>query len=227
MMMCSALSSFDPMINLSILDLIGKHLLLIFVFCFIYSSCFIKPTGIGLFNSSLIVELLPGLKSLFKNYLSVVCILISMFMLILWVNFLGMLPFSFCSSSHMSFNLSLSIPLWLGGIIWMIKTFRYYWVSHFVPLGCPVVLAPFLVIVEVISAIIRPISLSIRLMSNMIAGHMILGLMWESMWGVNMVVLLLILLVTSCFLAFELGVCVIQSYVFSTLMSLYWKESVA
>jgi ATP synthase subunit 6 len=90
---------------------------------------------------------------------------------------------------------------------------------HLVPSGSPFALSPFIALLEVISCLIRPVSLSVRLISNIIAGHLLLGLIGSfcinhingSFVGITLSVL-------------ELGVCVIQSYVFVVLCILYSLE---
>merc|ERR1712152_19918 len=95
---------------------------------------------------------------------------------------------------------------------------------HLVPRGTPYVLMPFMVIIEIISISIRPLTLSVRLAANIIAGHMLIVLVRGPLasigWTISFVILLgLILLV-----ALEVAVSIIQSYVFRTLMSLYIIE---
>lgn len=96
--------------------------------------------------------------------------------------------------------------------------------AHLVPLGTPGVLMPFMVLVELVRNIIRPITLSVRLAANMVAGHLLMVLLggfilsqnFFSFLGTSLVGLVLTLL--------EIAVCFIQAYVFVTLLTLYSVE---
>ncbi|KYQ46787.1 ATP synthase subunit a, partial [Trachymyrmex zeteki] len=97
--------------------------------------------------------------------------------------------------------------------------------SHLTPMGTPFVLMPFMVIIESIRLIIRPITLSIRLAANMIAGHLLLSLLGLSGAGLRSFVILLVLVVAQLILfVLEIFVSLIQAYVFSILSALYRKE---
>merc|ERR1712141_691747 len=111
----------------------------------------------------------------------------------------GLAPYIFTSSSHISFTLTLAMPIWLGRIVFSIKNQYNNLFAHLVPRGTPVALMPVIVIIETVRNIIRPITLSIRLAANIVAGN-----------------LLLIIL--------EIAVACIQSYVFTILSSLYLNE---
>merc|ERR1719458_1335363 len=118
---------------------------------------------------------------------------------------MGLAPYIFTSSSHISFTLTLAIPIWIGRIIFSIKNQYNSLFAHLVPRGTPVALIPIIVIIETVRNIIRPGTLSIRLAAR---GLVILGL-----------IIRLILL-----LCLELAVACIQAYVFTILRSLYLNE---
>ena len=95
--------------------------------------------------------------------------------------------------------------------------------AHLVPLGCPVILIPFMVVIERIRLVIRPLTLSIRLTANMIAGHIIMALI--SMGSINRGTVLLSSIASEVLVTMlEIGVAVIQPYVFFILLSLYSQE---
>jgi len=94
---------------------------------------------------------------------------------------------------------------------------------HLVPLGTPIPLRVFIVLIETTSNLIRPITLSVRLAANIIAGHLLLRLLRRinenvpiAFWGVSIILTLLLIL--------EYAVAIIQRYVFITLLSLYLNE---
>nr|AML26192.1 ATP synthase F0 subunit 6 [Scolytinae sp. BMNH 1274291] len=148
----------------------------------------------------------------------------SLFTFIMMNNFLGLFPYIFTSSSHMSFTLALSLPLWLSFMIfgWINNTTHMF--AHLVPQGAPSVLLPFLVIIETTSNIIRPGTLAIRLTANMIAGHLLLTLLGNSGPSLSTSLLSILIVAQILLLTLESAVAIIQAYVFSILMTLYSSE---
>nr|QXT59953.1 ATP synthase membrane subunit 6 [Myzocallis boerneri] len=143
---------------------------------------------------------------------------ISLFMFIFLNNFLGLFPYIFSSSSHMIFSMTLAMPFWLFFILLSSIKNTKNMIAHLIPLSTPIMLAPLMTIIETMSIIIRPFSLSIRLTANMIAGHLLMTLLnYNSM-------MIIILLIQMFMMTFELCVALIQSYVFSILSSLYSSE---
>nr|YP_009128688.1 ATP synthase F0 subunit 6 [Lyreidus brevifrons]AJR19293.1 ATP synthase F0 subunit 6 [Lyreidus brevifrons] len=149
---------------------------------------------------------------------------VAMFSLILFNNFLGLLPYVFNSSSHMVMTLSLSLPLWVTLMIYGWVNHTQHMFAHLVPQGTPAALMPFMVLIETISNIIRPGTLAIRLAANMIAGHLLLTLLGGT--GPSLTYSLISILIFSqiLLLILESAVAVIQSYVFAVLSTLYTSE---
>nr|YP_009864995.1 ATP synthase F0 subunit 6 [Carpilius maculatus]QKE42633.1 ATP synthase F0 subunit 6 [Carpilius maculatus] len=149
---------------------------------------------------------------------------ISLFSLIVFNNFLGLLPYVFTSSSHMAMTLSLSLPLWVTLMIfgWMNHTQHMF--AHLVPQGTPFVLMPFMVLIETISNIIRPGTLAIRLAANMIAGHLLLTLLGGTGSSLPISILSILIFSQMLLLILESAVAIIQSYVFAVLSTLYTSE---
>nr|QZZ18275.1 ATP synthase F0 subunit 6 [Elbelus tripunctatus] len=149
-------------------------------------------------------------------------IMISLFMFILINNVMGLLPYLFTSSSHLVYSLSMSLPLWISLMMygWINKYNSMF--SHTLPTGTPPVLMPFMVMIETISNLIRPGSLSVRLTANMIAGHLLMSLLGNNSSG--MILIISLMLIYLVLMMFELAVAIIQSYVFLTLSTLYSSE---
>nr|YP_010384928.1 ATP synthase F0 subunit 6 [Pinnotheres pholadis]UPL64925.1 ATP synthase F0 subunit 6 [Pinnotheres pholadis] len=151
-------------------------------------------------------------------------LLASLFSIIVFNNFLGLLPFIFTSSSHLVMTLSLSLPLWITIMVfgWIKHTQHMF--AHLVPQGTPPLLMPFMVLIETISNIIRPGTLAVRLAANMIAGHLLLTLLGST--GPTLSSTILVLLISSqiLLLILESAVAIIQSYVFAVLSTLYTSE---
>nr|YP_009742198.1 ATP synthase F0 subunit 6 [Scolytus schevyrewi]QID77588.1 ATP synthase F0 subunit 6 [Scolytus schevyrewi] len=165
-------------------------------------------------------------KTLIKqeNFKGSTIIFMSLFLMILINNFMGLFPYIFTSSSHMNFALTLSIPLWMSFMLfgWINNTISMF--AHLVPQGAPSVLLPFLVIVESVSNVIRPGTLAIRLSANMIAGHLLLTLLGNSGANLTILALNILIMVQIILLLLESAVAMIQAYVFSILTTLYSSE---
>lgn len=149
------------------------------------------------------------------------------FITITVVNLLGMAPHTFSLSSHLIFTLSLGLPLWTSIILSSLFSSPYQSVAHFLPEGAPEWLNPFLVLVETVSVIVRPLTLSFRLAANMTAGHVILSLISSyftpTLFLLKLTACPLILLITFYSL-FEFAICLIQGYIFCLLLSLYRED---
>nr|YP_010363728.1 ATP synthase F0 subunit 6 [Menacanthus cornutus]UNZ12995.1 ATP synthase F0 subunit 6 [Menacanthus cornutus] len=151
-------------------------------------------------------------------------IFISLFWIILVMNILGLYPYVFSMTSHFIFNLSLSLPLWLACMMMGLWKNLDHIMAHLTPEGCPPILIPFMVLVEMISSLIRPFTLALRLMSNMLAGHLVLALISLGMTKFTGIMFGLLMFIHTGMLMFELGVAFIQAYIFTYLMLLYWEE---
>lgn len=137
----------------------------------------------------------------------------------------SLLPYIFCCPTQPVYVLSCSFPIWLGYMRVYIKSNSTSIWAHCLPSGTPVALWPLIVCVELIRSLIRPVTLSVRLIANIIAGHLLLGLVRRKFgvvnWALNIVLLPALVGLTSL----EIGVRVIQPYVFSLLVTLYVREA--
>lgn len=149
---------------------------------------------------------------------------INLFSIILFNNFLGLFPYIFTSSSHLTFTLALSLPLWLSFIIygWINNTNHIF--CHLVPQGTPGVLMPFMVCIETIRNVIRPGTLAVRLTANIIAGHLLITLLGNTGPGMATILVSLLIITQIALLMLESAVSIIQSYVFAVLSTLYSSE---
>lgn len=149
---------------------------------------------------------------------------IRLFMFIVGNNFLGLTPYVFTSSRHLSFTLSLALPLWLGRIVFsLVKQFNHN-IAHLVPLGTPAPLIPVIVIIETVRSIIRPGTLAVRLAANIVAGHLLLVLLGRQGPNLGGLVLCGLIVGLLALIVLECAVACIQAYVFTILRSLYVSE---
>jgi len=219
-------SSFDPSVKI-----FSIRLILNWVSVFI--GIFIFPQIFWLINSQwrktflkVILYLDKELRAVFGKLTiqGTIFIFIRIFFFIIFSNFIGLFPYIFTRTSHLSITLVLALPIWLGSIAYSIVLQYNNLLAHLVPVGTPAFLMPIIVVIETIRNVIRPITLSIRLAANIVAGHLLLTLLGSQ--GPNMSFFLLMVLIISIvlLLLLEVAVACIQSYVFTILSSLYLNE---
>ena len=148
----------------------------------------------------------------------------AMFIFILTTNFLGLFPYVFTRSRHLRFTLRLSLPLWLGSVLYRIFVQFNSNIAHLVPVGTPGALMPVMVLIERVRTIIRPGTLAVRLAANMVAGHLLLTLLGSQGPNLGGVTLACLMLALVGLLMLECGVACIQAHVFTILSSLYLAE---
>nr|ASY97575.1 ATP synthase F0 subunit 6 [Macrocheraia grandis]QFP99281.1 ATP synthase F0 subunit 6 [Macrocheraia grandis grandis] len=219
-MMTNLFSTFDPATsnNMSM-----NWMSMITIIMFLPLSYWLIPNRINLLMMKLNSKLNTEFKTLMgKNSKGMTLMMISLFMFILMNNTMGLLPYIFTSSSHMTFTLTLALPMWLSLMLygWINKTNHMF--AHMIPTGTPSMLMPFMVIIETMSNIIRPGALAVRLMANMIAGHLLMSLLGNNL-QMN-IMMPIIMMIQMMLMMFEMAVAIIQSYVFSVLMTLYTSE---
>nr|AXS66054.1 ATP synthase F0 subunit 6 [Cucujoidea sp. 42 KM-2017] len=218
-MMMNLFSSFDPATNFSTsLNWISTLIL----FILIPLNFWLIPNRLNFINFKIMNIMHKEFKILTKMNSSSL-IFITLLYFIFMNNFLGLFPYIFTSSSHMIFTFSLAFPLWLTFMVYGWLNNTYHMMAHLVPSGTPGILMPFMVCIESISNLIRPGTLAIRLMANMMAGHLLLTLLGNT--GPYLNFMLSILIVTQILLiVLETAVSMIQSYVFAVLATLYSSE---
>lgn len=173
------------------------------------------------FISNLFNEFSISIK---KKIINNLFIFLRLIFFIIFINFFRLFPYIFSSTRHLLFNLSLSLSLWLRFFIYLIYNFPINFLKHLVPLNSPKPLIHFIVIIELIRLIIRPWTLSIRLSSNLISGHLILILLRNFI--INWIRIIPIsIIIQNILLILEISISIIQAYVFSILLSLYFNES--
>lgn len=190
-----------------------------------YTFWFI-PRRINILWNNILITLHQEFKTLLGPNSQNGCsfIFISVFSLILFNNFLGLFPYIFTRTAHLTLTLTLALPLWISFIIygWINHTQHIF--AHLVPQGTPNVLIPFIVCIETISNIIRPGTLAVRLTANIIAGHLLLTLIGNTGNSLSSILLTLLIFSQIALLILESAVAVIQSYVFAVLSTLYSSE---
>nr|AAM52437.1 ATP synthase 6 [Thryothorus semibadius] len=156
-------------------------------------------------------------------------ILTSLMLLLLLINLLGLLPYTFTPTTQLSMDLALAFPLWLATLLVGLRNQPSISLGHLLPEGTPTPLIPALVLIETTSLLIRPLALGIRLTANLTAGHLLIQListattaLFSTMPTISLLALAILLLLT----LLEVAVAMIQAYVFVLLLSLYLQENI-
>jgi len=155
----------------------------------------------------------------------------TLFVFILINNLIGMVPYSFASTSHFIFTFALSFTVVLGATILGFQKHRLEFFSLLVPAGCPLALLPLLVLIEFISYLSRNVSLGLRLGANILSGHMLLNILAGFTYNImtsGFIFFFLGLIPLAFIIAFsglELGIAFIQAQVFVVLTSSYIKDA--
>ena len=149
----------------------------------------------------------------------------TLFMFVLFSNMVGMLPYSFTVTSHIIVTFALASIVFIGvTIIGFIKHgFKY--LELFVPKGVPIILLPLIVIIEIISYLSRPVSLSVRLFANMMAGHTMLKVFGGFVISLGLLGGWLPLGFSVALTGLEILVAFLQAYVFAILTCIYLNDA--
>ena len=149
----------------------------------------------------------------------------TLFTFILFGNLLGMLPYSFTFTSHIivTFALAMFIFLFITLIGIFMHGFKFF--GLFVPKGAPMLMLPLMIPIEIISYLSRPISLSVRLFANMMAGHTMLKIFAGFVFSLG-IFGIAPLIVDVALTALEVLIAILQAYVFTILTCIYLNESI-
>lgn len=159
-------------------------------------------------------------------------ILFTTFTFLLCNNLLGMIPYSFTTTSHVVVTFTLSLSTFVAVTILGFQHHGIRFFSFLLPPGAPLMLAPFLVVIELISYCFRGISLGVRLFANMMAGHTLVkilsGFSWTMMskGGMLFVASFVPFLVVFALTFLEIGVACLQAYVFTILTCIYLNDAI-
>jgi ATP synthase subunit 6 len=149
-------------------------------------------------------------------------LLIRTFYIVAVINRLGLLPYVFTATRHLCVTLRIATTMFIRGLLFQWSYLTKESLSHIVPSNCPTALIMFIVLVETLSLVIRPLTLRVRLMANIVAGHLIMAL---TAGGISSFVRLLTVRRAIVILTvLELAVALIQAYVVVVLLSLYLRE---
>lgn len=169
-------------------------------------------------------------ENLGDNYIYYFLPLFSLFIFIFGINLLGFFTYTFPVTTHIFITFGMAFSIWLGVMIFGFYNFKLSYFSMFMPSGSPLGLSPLLVIIEIASNISRPIALGMRLAANLTAGHILMVILSDFgskllylTYGFSVIFPFLIIVFMTIL---EIGVLVIQAYVFCLLSMIYIKDSI-
>ena len=149
----------------------------------------------------------------------------TLFMFVLFCNMIGMLPYSFTVTSHIIVTFMLAALVFIGVTIIGFMKHGIKYLELFVPRGVPIVLLPLIVVIEIISYLSRPVSLSVRLFANMMAGHTMLKVFGGFVISLGLLGGWLPLGFSVALTGLEILVAFLQAYVFAILTCIYLNDA--
>lgn len=186
-------------------------------------------TFVEILNETVASLLFDNINEEGEKYFPFVSLL---FLFIVLVNLIGLVPYSFTVTSHLIVTVTLSFSIFIGVNIICFKIYKSHMLSLFLPANTSFGLALLLVPIEFVSYIFKPISLGVRLFANLMAGHtllkVIIGFSWSMLLLENVIAVFHVipLLVVVILFGLELGVALIQAYVFTILTCIYLNDSI-
>jgi F-type H+-transporting ATPase subunit a len=150
----------------------------------------------------------------------------SLFMFILFCNLFGLLPYSFTVTSHIIVTAAMALFVFVGVTIIGIARHGFHFFSYFVPKGAPMLLVPVMVPIEILSYFIRPLSLSVRLFANMVAGHVMLTVVGGFVFALGIWAGWVPLAFVTVLFGLELLIACLQAYVFTILTCIYLHDAI-
>ncbi len=149
----------------------------------------------------------------------------SLFMFILFANLIGLIPYSFTFTSHIIVTFAMAGTVFVGVTLIAIAKHGLHFFTFFMPSGVPMAMAPILVPIEIVSYMSRPVSLSVRLFANMMAGHTMMKIFASFVVPLG-VFGIAPLAVDVALTGFELLVAFLQAYVFTVLTCMYLNDAI-
>ncbi|MEQ8318828.1 MAG: F0F1 ATP synthase subunit A [Rhodospirillales bacterium] len=149
----------------------------------------------------------------------------TIFMFILVGNMWGMMPYSFTFTSHIAVTFAMAFFIFIGVTLIAIAKHKLHFLAFFMPPGVPMVMAPLLVPIEIISYLSRPISLSVRLFANMLAGHTLLKVFAGFIISLGIAAGWLPFVFVVALTGLEFVIAFLQAFVFTILTCLYLNDA--
>lgn len=185
------------------------------------------PTRLQL-SAELLYKLITGMldQNVGEKGRPFVPLIFTIFMFILACNLLGMIPYSFTVTSHIAVTFALAMLVFLLVTILGFVLHGFHFFSLFLPAGTPWWLAPLMILIEVFAYMARPVSLSLRLAANMVAGHVLLKVMAGFVVSLAIYLKFLPIPFIVILVGFEIFVAILQAYIFTILSCVYLNDAI-
>nr|YP_009158063.1 ATP synthase F0 subunit 6 [Dolicheulota formosensis]AKJ85730.1 ATP synthase F0 subunit 6 [Dolicheulota formosensis] len=170
------------------------------------------------------ISKLWGSKSIMR-YNSTYIMISSIFFFLLINNMLGLSPMSYTFTSNLFMVSAMAVVMWMTMLLSGYSYAPMKSLAHLAPSGAPMPLLPFLVLIETVSIMIRPLTLTVRMVANISAGHIVLSLLANATTSfLHTMMFPAMVMLGVAYTLFEFFVSVIQAYIFSLLLTLYMEE---
>lgn len=159
-------------------------------------------------------------------------LVLTTFLFLLSSNLVGMIPYSFTTTSHLVVTFGLSLSLFIGITTVGFQRHGIHFFSFLLPKGAPLALAPLLVVLELVSYCFRAVSLGVRLFANMMAGHTLVKIISSFAWtmlsfgGILGAASAIPVVIVFALTGLEIGVACLQAYVFTILICIYLNDAI-
>jgi F-type H+-transporting ATPase subunit a len=217
---------YDTSITNSSLFMLFVGVFIVFYFMLAFRGKGLVPSRFQL-SGELVYGMITGMldQNVGAKGKKFVPLIFTLFMFILTCNVFGMIPYGFTVTSHISITFALAMMVFLLVTLFGIYLHGFHFFSLFLPAGTPWWLAPLMVVIELFAYLARPVSLSLRLAANMVAGHVLLKVM--AGFVVSMAIYLKILPIPFIvvLIGFELFVAALQAYIFTILSCVYLNDA--
>lgn len=230
-MVANVFSIFDPF---SRRLLVSGQKYFFFIFAFVCRWFFSAYWQLPSFVVGVVNQIIPVFLPRWKETKAVslkgrLGLFIRVFFFIFSFNVLGLMPYVFAHTSHLFFAISLAIPFWFSTVLSSFRLDYKVASARLVPYGVPQELGRFFAILETLSVIIRPLSLRLRLVVNITAGHCLYSFIRQFVIALLFCLPIgafAILFIHVGYFLLEVGVAFVQAYIFTRLLSLYCDEHV-
>jgi len=204
-------------------------MLAVIVATFIFGLCLRKRTLVPNVAQSVPEVLYEFVYSLLKENvgtegLKFFPFIFTMFLFIAFGNLLGLFPYAFTFTSHLTAVGSLSLIAFAFNILIGIKKKKIGWLRTFLPKGIPFVLAPLIIPIEMISFLSKPFSLTVRLVANMTVGHIMLKIIAGFVTVIGLFGFVPVLF-NSCIVCFEIFIALLQAFIYTVLSCIYLGDA--
>ncbi|HJK85693.1 MAG: F0F1 ATP synthase subunit A [Alphaproteobacteria bacterium] len=217
----------DVIVTNSALFMIIASLFIILYFTLAFKNKKLVPTRLQL-SGELFYNLITdtvnqnvGVKG--KKF---VPLIFTLFMFIMVCNLFGMIPYGFTVTSHISITFALAMMVFLLVTLLGFILHGFHFFSLFLPAGTPWWLAPLMILIELFAYLARPVSLSLRLAANMVAGHVLLKVIAGFIVSMAFYLKIFPIPFISVLIGFEIFVAILQAYIFTILSCVYLNDAI-